>query len=123
MRYVLFRVVFFFICIEFFHRIHCSFSYNIHTQWPDDAVETVLADFDDPNHNHDSSLNNSVGDRRQEIVMIGTFASDTKTNICKLLDKCLLTNEEWDEYKQKCEDETKLTESFPSNVDFRMVSY
>ena len=42
------------------------------------------------------------GDRRQEIVIIGI--SMDKEAICSLLDSCLVTDEEMEEYKKKYDD-------------------
>lgn len=60
-------------------------------EWPIDSDEArvrIIQDFDqsDP----------SIGDRRQEIVFIGSVS---QKEICAELNKCLLTEEEWDWYK------------------------
>lgn len=77
------------------------------TEWPEEAMDTILSDFDD---------NANVGDRRQELVFIGEFgADDSNANeelISRALDDCLLTDEEWNEYLKFREDETELQKIF-----------
>lgn len=64
-----------------------------------------------------------MGDRRQEVVLIGTFAKDTQRKMCSILDDCLLTDEEWDIYVENCHDEELLSKAFPNAVKFRIATY
>lgn len=64
-----------------------------------------------------------MGDRRQEVVIIGTFSHDTKANISKMLDDCLLTDEEWDDYLTYAEDESRLTARFQNQVELKLMNY
>jgi len=77
------------------------------SEWPEEAMDAILSDFD---------VNASVGDRRQELVFIGEFgADDSNTNeklISRVLDGCLLTDEEWIEYLKCCDDENELQKIF-----------
>lgn len=50
-----------------------------------EAVERIMRDFD---------TDESIGDRRQELVIIGQI-SDKKEGITKLLNECLVTEDEW----------------------------
>ena len=97
----------------------------MHSQWPAAAVDAVLADFDDPNHDEKDVSGDSVGDRRQEIVLIGPSLGDSKlqSEICDSLDKCLLTDSEWEAYKAVRDDENKLAAAFFSPIIPRTVSY
>lgn len=84
-----------------------------------------MADFDDINHNENDATADSVGDRRQEIVMIGPRLGDStlQAEICNNLDKCILTDSEWEMYKAARDNEDKLQAAFPSLLIPRMVSY
>jgi G3E family GTPase len=68
-------------------------------QWPEDVESYVLADFDDPEHD-DQTNNIGVGDRRQEVVFIGTRYADPsyQKQIIDTLNQCLLDDAEYDEY-------------------------
>jgi G3E family GTPase len=94
-------------------------------QWPAEAIETVLSDFDDPNHDEQDPSTDSVGDRRQEVVLIGPRLGNSayQVEICENLDKCLLTDAEWEEYKKARDSEEKLAAAFVSTIIPRMVSY
>jgi G3E family GTPase len=94
-------------------------------QWPAEAIEAVLSDFDDPNHNEEDLSTDSVGDRRQEVVLIGPRLtnSEYQEEICENLDKCLLTDAEWATYKACKDSEEKLAAAFVSPLIPRMVSY
>jgi hypothetical protein len=68
-----------------------------------EAVERIMRDFD---------TDESIGDRRQELVIIGQI-SDKKEGITKLLNECLVTEDEdeWQlikEGKMENEDGTPL---------------
>ncbi|ACI64885.1 predicted protein, partial [Thalassiosira pseudonana CCMP1335] len=67
-------------------------------QWPDEARDAILSDFDSVGHDEStlSSSSDTVGDRRQEIVFIGSgLASvEMQTAIRASLDSCLLNNDE-----------------------------
>lgn len=56
-----------------------------------EAVERILRDFDDSDE--------SIGDRRQEIVIIGQI-SGKEEEITKALNECLVTEEEWSFVKE-----------------------
>ena len=51
-------------------------------RWPEEAVATILADFDDSNNS-----DNRVGDRLQELVFIGPRFGETRSQT--LVGKCL----------------------------------
>ena len=93
--------------------------------WPSEAVKTILQDFDSEEHNEKDVACSSVGDRRQEIVFIGPTLDDSKIqrDICRTLDQCLLTEEEWSTYIKNQNDERKLQKCFPSTLAAKMVSY
>jgi len=94
-------------------------------QWPPEAVETILQDFDSPTHNEDDSTCSSVGDRRQEIVFIGSNLGDYKNQevVCRTLDQCLLNDDEWSSYVDSRCDEMTLRKLFPTTLNAKMVSY
>jgi hypothetical protein len=94
-------------------------------QWPTEAIETVLSDFDDPNHDEQDPSTDSVGDRRQEVVLIGPRLGNNayQVEICESLDKCLLTDAEWGTYKEARGCDAKLAAAFVSPIIPRMVSY
>jgi hypothetical protein len=61
-------------------------------EWSDDpeVVKSILADFEEP-----------WGDRRQEIVMIGTeMRSGGEKRLQEALDACLLDDTEWAQWKK-----------------------
>jgi hypothetical protein len=61
-------------------------------EWSDDpeVIKAILADFEEP-----------WGDRRQEIVMIGTeMRSGGEKRLQKALDACLLDDQEWAQWKK-----------------------
>lgn len=92
-------------------------------EWPVEATEAILQDFDDINHDEGRSLE-TVGDRRQEIVFIGPTLSDQKQQrlIIEALDMCLLSSEEWYQY---CEapDEEYLDQLFPNRLGVRHLNF
>jgi len=95
------------------------------SQWPPEAVPTILADFDDPNHNEDDPMADSVGDRRQEIVFIGPGLIDEsrKAEIVTCLNQCLLDDREFEEYKANKLSEASLRTAFVNPLAARMLSY
>jgi len=93
------------------------------SQWPEEARKDILADFDDENHTEGAT--NSVGDRRQEVVFIGTGVGnhDKQHYIREALNKCLLTDEEWDLFQTCNGEEQSLRERFPNPVSVRMMNF
>lgn len=93
-------------------------------QWPEEALEDILSDFDNKHHEENDKLE-SVGDRRQEIVWIGPGLDkpEHQTLIRQCLDECLLTDEEYELYKNVLHDETKLKDLFPTSIQPKMMSY
>lgn len=101
------------------------------SEWPAEAVEAVLQDFDDRDHDeyNDGKKDvtrewKSVGDRRQEIVFIGTTLGNpvVQKAIARQLDQCLLQGAEWQEYQQFRFKEAHLSERFPSRLPVKVVS-
>lgn len=86
-------------------------------------MATILADYDDANHEEDSD--ESVGDRRQEVVFIGPGLSKQgrQEDIVKCLDQCLLDEREWKEFKTKKSDEASLRSLFAASLSSKMLSY
>ena len=93
-------------------------------QWPDEAVSSLLADFDDSNHDEFDKSVSTVGDRRQELVIIGTGLGDPEKHrdICSGLDKCLLSDSEWAAYQSIRDDDEKLAGRFFSPIIPQAVS-
>ncbi len=94
-------------------------------QWPEEAKDDILSDFDDANHDENGRSVPTVGDRRQEIVFIGPKLNnpDIQHSVCETLDQCLLTDNEWDSYKQICSEEAALRSRFASKLPTKMLSY
>jgi G3E family GTPase len=94
-------------------------------QWPPEALPTLLADFDDPNHMDDEDSRSTVGDRRQEIVFIGQGLGDPhrQRHIREGLNACLLDDAEWNAYLTKRLSEEKLAEAFDNPMNARMVTF
>ena len=87
-------------------------------QWPPEAVDQILMDFG-------SDADEAVGDRRQEVVLIGQGMGSQK-NQAKLkqcLDRCLVNDIEWEAYQSKQDNEQALKGAFPNPMDVRMVTY
>ena len=97
------------------------------SQWPQEAVETVLQDFDCVDHIEEqvdvNDISSSVGDRRQELVFIGTMLSANHNNIVTILDQCLLNDVEYEQYCQSKNDEAALSHLFPSMLPIKQMSY
>jgi len=83
-------------------------------QWPSSAVDIILEDFDDVDHDDEDVEFNSVGDRRQEIVFIGQSILDNEPEIVSMLEAALLNDEEWKNYVKDRGDEDALLARFRS---------
>ena len=94
-------------------------------QWPEEAKDDILSDFDDANHDENGQSVPTVGDRRQEIVFIGPKLNnpDIQHSVCETLDQCLLTDNEWDSYKEIRSEEAALRSRFASKLPSKMLSY
>ena len=72
-------------------------------QWPMDVKETILQDFHHDTNDADAGSNEPsqilVGDRRQEIVIIGKSSMLNEDQIRHVLDDCLLSDDEFETYK------------------------
>lgn len=93
-------------------------------QWPEEAIDEILSDFDNKCHEENDKLE-SVGDRRQEIVWIGPGLDkpEHQTLMQQCLDDCLLKDEEYEMYKNALSDENTLKEMFPTSIQSKMMSY
>jgi len=91
-------------------------------QWPPEFVETILKDFDDPNHDESSST--SVGDRRQAVVFIGPGLNNAKAQglVSDALNQCLLDNDEWRMFLEQCNDQESLQRTFSSPLSATPVN-
>jgi len=94
------------------------------SKWPKEATEAIESDFL-PNDDF-------VGDRRNELVFIGEFDSDAKSKkkITDMLDGCLLTSQEYEEYKSTAatspdnDDEAiecKLKCCYPNDIEIKQL--
>lgn len=101
------------------------------SEWPEEAVDAILSDFDDVSYNDNdkSPQTSAVGDRRQEIVFIGFFGDGaavdrTKDVICRTLDDCVLSDEEWVQYQNCCGSEEDLQKAFGLlPLEIRILSF
>jgi G3E family GTPase len=95
------------------------------SQWPAEAVSTILKDFDDVNHEEGDAACSSVGDRRQEIVFIGPTleASANQALIRSALDQCLLDDAEWKGYVEYRSSKSELTDRFPNRFTTNVLTY
>jgi G3E family GTPase len=95
------------------------------SEWPEDASTYVLRDFDDIAHEDEKNPENSVGDRRQEVVFIGPRFGDKSRQslICQTLDQCLLGDVEYQEYKSIQYKEKQLETRFANAIPSKIVSY
>ena len=95
------------------------------SEWPPEAVDSILNDFDDNDHDEDDPGADTVGDRRNEIVFIGPGLSDTvrQGDIVSTLNQCLLDESEWKLYKQQRLDGNALRATFESQLSAKMLSY
>ena len=101
------------------------------SEWPAEAVETVLEDFDSRDHAEDASIDGdnssmslSVGDRRQELVFIGKMLGTSSVNvdIANVLDQCLLSDSEYQLYCKSKNDEATLTNLFPLMIPVKQMN-
>lgn len=94
------------------------------SQWPAEAKESILSDFDCSDHD-ELKFSTTVGDRRQEIVFIGPGLGSPKTQqtIIDALDFCLLDDDEWDTYCSQRTDESALSLRFENTLPTRMLTY
>ncbi len=100
------------------------------SDWPPEAVETVLEDFDSRDHAEDSidsdnhNMSVSVGDRRQELVFIGKLLGTHSVNvdIANVLDQCLLSDTEYELYCKSKNDEATLTNLFPLMIPVKQMN-
>lgn len=98
--------------------------------WPDDARESILADFDIASQTSDEAITTdsdfvSVGDRRQEIVFIGPDLGsvENQEKIESVLNWCLLNDKEWAEFCSKWSNEAALMSTFENTIKTRMLTY
>lgn len=106
-------------------------------QWPPESIPTILVDFDDVNHSEDdenytngnssgsSSSRASVGDRRQEVVLIGPCLADPVKQrlIHQALEQCLLTDTEWNLFNKIQFSEQELAKTFPNPIAASVSTY
>jgi G3E family GTPase len=94
-------------------------------QWPLEAVDYVLSDFDDMSHDDIERPENTVGDRRQEVVFIGPKfdQKSRQTLIRQCLDQCLLQDDEMSEYKAIQYNEEKLNARFANAIEAKILTY
>jgi hypothetical protein len=110
-----------------FYGVHISIillTYYFMSQWPKEAVDSIIADYDVIDHDELNS-SSSVGDRRQEIVFIGPGLAvpTVQSGVKEALDLCLLDDDEWDLYISKRSDEASLASSFTNTLPTRMLTY
>ena len=94
-------------------------------QWPQSAIPSILTDFDDDNHDENSESKETVGDRRQEVVLIGSSLGNENNRavVRQCLDQCLLQDDEWQDYWVNRKDEEALRSQFPMPLVSRLMSY
>jgi G3E family GTPase len=94
-------------------------------QWPEGVEDYVLQDFDDPSHEDNKGKSGTVGDRRQEVVFIGPqFDSLLKQkDIQAVLDQCLLTSDEYEEYQSLQDSEAELQIRFANIMESKYVNF
>lgn len=94
-------------------------------QWPPSAVSSILADFDDKQHDEADDSCKSVGDRRQEVVLIGISLANhqNQKHLQERLDECLLEEDEWQYYQANQNDEAALQSKFPMPLLSKMITY
>ena len=51
------------------------------------------------------------------------ISSETKKEIYKILDDCLLNDEEWETYIQNHQNEETLAKEFQNDIKLKLVSY
>jgi G3E family GTPase len=94
-------------------------------QWPPEATKTILGDFDSTTHDEGNEQCTTVGDRRQELVFIGTQLNDRglQSKISSLLDKCVLRDDEWAAYVEDHKNEDQLKRRFSNPIDLKLATY
>ncbi len=98
-------------------------------QWPEEAFEEILTDFDNKDHDEFDYDFSSVGDRRQEVVLIGPGLSnrDNRVYVKEALDKCLVTETEYKKYQDLVraqeDSESALKSVFTSPLNVQMLTY
>ena len=95
------------------------------SQWPEEAVESILQDFDNPGHDETQESFTSVGDRRQEIVFIGPGVGDSasQTLIKSALDRCLLEDSELEDYIKLRSSRQDLATMFENPFETNVKTY
>jgi len=94
--------------------------------WPEEAVDTILSDFDSTIHSDEGNDTlDTVGDRRQELVLIGPGMNsrERQDTVCEALEKCLLTDEEFSLYKNCFKETASLKATFVNPLVSKMVTY
>lgn len=93
--------------------------------WPQESIEAILVDFDDVNHQDEDNPTESVGDRRQEVVLIGPSLADPGKQklIQGALDQCLLSDDEWTLFNSIRSNEEEMTRAFPNPIAANVMSY
>lgn len=94
-------------------------------KWPQEARDDILLDFDNPSHDESNGFA-SVGDRRQEIVLIGKGLNDDRqrTAIQKILESCLVSDEEYSIYKTKAlKEEDALKNTFANSIPVKVMTF
>ncbi len=94
-------------------------------QWPEEAIDDILIDFDCADHDDNVEVMESVGDRRQEIVFIGQCLNNIKKQeiIEQCLDSCLLTEDEFALYTKMRNEENELSTKFVNPFNIEMLTY
>ncbi|GKY93239.1 hypothetical protein MPSEU_000291600 [Mayamaea pseudoterrestris] len=94
-------------------------------QWPSEAVQSILQDFDSAEHDENDSSFVTVGDRRQEVVFIGPNMGSSMNQclLAETLDQCLLQDDEWALYFKKRKDTPALRATYANPFQVRMVTY
>jgi len=94
-------------------------------KWPQEAKEDILLDFDNPSRDESNNFA-SVGDRRQEIVLIGKGLNHgwRRVVIRKILESCLVSDEEYSMYKTKAlTEERDLKYVFANPIPVKMMTF
>lgn len=87
-------------------------------QWPPDAEQFILSDFDNESHDDAIGDTSSVGDRRQELVFIGQGLADGRVQqeIKMLLNRCILDENELKSYQENKSNQDTLTRLFDNRI-------
>lgn len=94
------------------------------SQWPMEAVKTILQDFDSADHDESDPAFKTVGDRRQEIVFIGPELNSAASQAVleEALSRCLLRDDEWSSYCTNRNDEVTLRKAFANPLQVKMMT-